>query len=140
MTPSSQIEIYETKDGQTRIEIRLEKDTLWLSQAQMAELFERDSDSISLHLKNIYAEGELDESATTEESSVVRKEGKREVRRKIRLYNLDAAISVGYRVNSRKGTQFRIWATTRLRELLTQGYTQKLIKRTPAGVSIDMEF
>ena len=106
----------------------------------MAELFERDSDSISLHLKNIYAEGELDESATTEESSVVRKEGKREVRRKIRLYNLDAAISVGYRVNSRKGTQFRIWATTRLRELLTQGYTQKLIKRTPAGVSIDMEF
>jgi len=73
MTPSSQIETYEAEDDQAGIEIRLEKDTLWLSQAQMAELFERDSDTIVLHLKNIYAEGELDESATTEESKVVRK-------------------------------------------------------------------
>ena len=123
MTPSSHFEIYQADDGQTRIEVRLEQDTLWLSQAQMAKLFEKDTDTISLHLKNIYQEGELEESSTTEDSSVVRQEGKREVRRKIRFYNLDAAISVGYRVNSRKGTQFRMWATQRLRELLVNGYS-----------------
>ena len=122
MTGASHIEIYETEDGQTRIEIRLEKDTLWLSQAQMAELFDKDPDTVGLHLKNIYQDGELDEVATTEDSSVVRHEGKRQVRRTIKHYNLDAIISVGYRVNSRKGTQFRIWATARLREYLIQGY------------------
>ncbi|WP_201584597.1 RhuM family protein [Psychrobacter jeotgali] len=119
----SKIEIYQADDGQTAIEIRLEHDTLWLSQAQLAVLFEKDTDTISLHLKNIYNEGELDQEATTEESSVVRQEGKRQVRRNIRFYNLDAIISVGYRVNSKKGTQFRIWATQRLREYLIQGYT-----------------
>ena len=117
------VEIYESADGQTQIEIRLEHDTLWLSQAQLATLFEKDSDTIGLHLKNIYKEGELDSEATTEQSSVVRQEGKRQVRRNIRFYNLDAIISVGYRVNSKKGTQFRIWATQRLREYLVQGYT-----------------
>ena len=117
------VEIYESADGQTRIEIRLEHDTLWLSQAQLATLFEKDSDTIGLHLKNIYKEGELDPEATTEQSSVVRQEGKRQVRRNIRFYNLDAIISVGYRVNSKKGTQFRIWATQRLREYLVKGYT-----------------
>ncbi|MGM8870484.1 RhuM family protein [Psychrobacter sp. 2Y5] len=119
----AKIEIYQADDGQAAIEIRLEHDTLWLSQAQLAELFGKDTDTISLHLKNIYNEGELDQEATTEESSVVRQEGKRQVRRKIRFYNLDAIISVGYRVNSKKGTQFRIWATQRLREYLAQGYT-----------------
>ncbi|MDN5620902.1 MAG: virulence RhuM family protein [Psychrobacter sp.] len=118
----NQFEIYTTDDGQMQIEIRLEQETLWLSQAQMATLFDKDSDTIGLHLKNIYKEGELDQIATTEESSVVRQEGSRQVRRKIRFYNLDAIISVGYRVNSRKGTQFRIWATQRLREYLLQGY------------------
>lgn len=122
MSSEQQIEIYQTADGQTQIEVRLKQDTLWLSQAQMAELFDKDSDSIGLHLKNIYKNGELDQDATTEESSVVRQEGKRQVRRKIRFYNLDAIISVGYRVNSKKGTQFRIWATQRLREYLIQGY------------------
>ena len=117
-----QIEIYQTDDGQTRIDVRFEQDTIWLSQSQMAELFEKDSDTIGLHLKNIYESGELDQLATTEESSVVRQEGQREVKRKIRFYNLDATISVGYRVNSIKGTQFRIWATQRLREYLTKGY------------------
>lgn len=117
------IEIYTSGDGQTQIEIRLEQDTLWLSQAQMATLFDKDSDTIGLHLKNIYTEGELDAAATTEESSVVRQEGSRQVRRKIRFYNLDAIISVGYRVNSKKGTQFRMWATQRLREYLLQGYS-----------------
>ena len=123
MSTRNHIEIYQAEDGQPRIEMRLDRDTLWLSQLQMAELFEKDSDTIGLHLRNIYAEGELDEMATTEESSVVRQEGKRQVRRTIQLYSLDAVISVGYRANSRKGTQFRIWATQRLRELLVHGYT-----------------
>jgi len=118
-----QIELYQSADGQVHIDVRLAQDTLWLSQVQMAELFEKDSDTVGLHLKNIFADGELDPLSTTEESSVVRQEGKRRVRRKIKFYNLDAIISVGYRVNSVKGTQFRIWATERLREHLTQGYT-----------------
>ena len=118
-----QIEIYQTDDGQTQIDVRFEQDTIWLSQAQMAELFEKDSDTIGLHLKNIFETGELDPQPTTEESSVVRQEGKRKVKRTIKFYNLDAIISVGYRVNSKKGTQFRIWATQRLREYLTKGYT-----------------
>ncbi len=122
-TKNGQIAIYQTDDGQTQIDVRFEQGTFWLSQAQMAEVFDKDSDTIGLHLKNIYESGELDEGATTEDSSVVRQEGKRQVRRSIRFYNLDAAISVGYRVNSRKGTQFRIWATQRLREYLVQGYS-----------------
>ena len=121
-TAGASIEIYELDDGQANIEIRLEKETLWLSQAQLATLFDKDTDTIGLHLRNIYKEGELDEKATTEESSVVRQEGNRKVRRKIRFYNLDAIIWVGYRVNSKKGTQFRIWATNRLKEYLQQGY------------------
>jgi len=120
---NQQMKIFQTEDGQTQVEVRFEQDTLWLSQSQMAELFDKDSDTVGLHLKNIYESGELDQSATTEESSVVRQEGKREVKRKIKFYNLDAIISVGYRVNSIKGTQFRIWATQRLREYLTKGYT-----------------
>lgn len=120
---TGQIAIYQTEDGRTQIDVRFEQGTLWLSQAQMAELFDKDSDTIGLHLKNIYESGELDESATTEDSSVVRQEGKRQVRRSLRFYNLDAAISVGYRVNSRKGTQFRIWATNILRQHLVQGYS-----------------
>lgn len=122
MTEENKIEIFQTEDGRTQIQVRFEQDTLWLSQAQMAELFDKDSDTIGLHLKNIYETGELEEGATTEDSSVVRQEGNRQVRRKIRFYNLDAVISVGYRVNSRKGTQFRIWATQRLKEYLVQGY------------------
>ena len=123
MDKQNSIEIYQTKDGQTQVELRLEKNTFWLSQAQMATLFDKDSDTIGLHLKHIYQEGELEEKATTEQSSVVRQEGKRQVKRHIKFYNLDAIISVGYRVNSKKGTQFRIWATARLKELLLQGYS-----------------
>ncbi len=123
MTSTHQMEIYQTEDGETRIQVQLEKDTLWLSRLQMAKLFNRDSDTIGLHLKNIYKSGELEPLATTEESSVVRQEGKRTVERKIKLYNLDAIISVGYRVNSKKGTRFRIWATQRLKEYLIQGYS-----------------
>lgn len=118
----NEVLIYQKEDGQSAVEVRLEQDTLWLSQAQMAELFDKDSDTIGLHLQNVYESGELDEKATTEESSVVRQEGKRQVRRTIRFYSLDAIISVGYRVNSRKGTQFRIWASRVLKDYLVQGY------------------
>ena len=117
------IEIFQTPDGQTQIQVRFDHETIWLSQAQMAELFGKDSDTIGLHLKNIFKTNELEQSATTEESSVVRQEGSRQVRRKIKFYNLDVIISVGYRVNSKKGTQFRIWATQRLRDYLVQGYS-----------------
>ena len=105
------------------LEVRLEQDTVWLTQKQMSALFEKDTDTIGLHLKNIYKDKELDELETTEESSVVQKEGNRQVLRKLRFYNLDAIISVGYRVNSKRGTQFRIWATNILRKHLVEGYT-----------------
>ncbi|MCM8625126.1 virulence protein RhuM/Fic/DOC family protein [Accumulibacter sp.] len=115
--------LYQAADGSVELRLRLEHETLWLSQRQMALLFDKDSDTIGLHLRNIYAEGELDEAATTEESSVVQTEGRRRVRRRARVYNLDAVISVGYRVSSRRGTQFRIWATNVLRDHLVKGYS-----------------
>ncbi|MDO9048972.1 MAG: RhuM family protein [Methylobacter sp.] len=96
--------IYEVENGQTHIEVQLDKDTLWLNLLQIAELFERDKSAISRHLKNIFDSGELDKNAT------VQIEGNRSITRDIEYFNLDAIISVGYRVNSKKGTQFRIWA------------------------------
>ncbi|MFP1678233.1 RhuM family protein [Alloalcanivorax sp. C16-2] len=117
----SDIVIFE--EGARQVEVRLEGETLWATQGQMAELFDTSTDNIGLHLKNLYAEAELDEAATTEDFSVVRQEGKRQVRRRLKHYNLDAVISVGYRVSSRRATRFRQWATRVLREHLTQGYT-----------------
>lgn len=117
----SDIIIFESEAQQ--VEVRLEGETLWVTQAQMAELYDTSSDNISLHLKNIYKESELAEQATSEDFSVVRQEGKRQVRRQLRHYNLDAIISVGYRVNSAQATRFRQWATRMLREHLTQGYS-----------------
>ncbi len=118
----SEIKIYKTAEGKTLLEVKLEKETVWLSQKQMAELFEKDSDTIGLHLKNIYKSGELEEISTTEKYSVVRQEGNRRVKRQIKFYNLDAIISVGYRVNSKRGTEFRIWATQLLKDYLLKGY------------------
>ncbi len=118
----SEIRIYKTPEGKTSIEVKLEKDTVWLSQKQMAELFGKDSDTIGLHLKNIYKSGELEESSTTEKYSVVRQEGKRKVKRQIKFYNLDAIISVGYRVNSKRGVLFRKWANKILKDYLIRGY------------------
>lgn len=118
----SEIVIFQSPDGQAQLEVRLDHQTVWLSQKQMAELFDKDSDTIGLHLKNVFAEGELDESATTELFSVVQQEGNRLVNRNIKFYNLDAILSVGYRVNSKRGTQFRQWATARLKDYLVQGY------------------
>ena len=123
MNNQNPIEIYQAQDGTTQVEVRFENDTVWLSQAQMANIFDTSSDNISLHLKNIFNEEELDENLTTEDFSVVRQEGKRQVTRKVKHYNLDAIISVGYRVKSKSATNFRIWATARLKEYLTQGYT-----------------
>ena len=119
---SSDIEIYQTDDGQTEIQVKFENETVWLSQRQMAQLFEKDTDTIGLHLKNIYQSGELEELATTEDSSVVQKEGNRQVKRKVKVYNLDAIISVGYRVNSKRGIQFRKWANKILKQYLLKGY------------------
>ena len=116
------IQIYQSADGQVQLNIKLEQETLWLSQAQISELFDTSSDNVSLHLKNIYAEEELGEGATTEDFSVVRQEGKRQVKRKLKHYNLDAVISVGYRVNSTQATQFRIWATQLIKEYITKGF------------------
>lgn len=115
--------LYQAPGGAVELQLRLVRESVWLSQRQMSQLFDKDTDTIGMHLRNIYAEGELDEAATTEESSVVQIEGRRQVRRRVRLYNLDAAISVGYRVNSKRGTQFRIWATGVLRDHLVQGYS-----------------
>ncbi len=113
------------QDAGQLVEVRLdaERDTVWLTQRQMADLFETSTDNISLHLKNIYSDEELNEMATTEDSSVVRQEGSRQVTRQVKHYNLDAIISVGYRVSSKRAVLFRQWATRILREHLTQGYT-----------------
>ena len=118
----SEITIYKSEDGRTEIQVKLENETVWLSQKQMAKLFDKDSDTIGLHLKNIYESEELEEISTTEYSSVVQREGRREVSRTIKVYNLDAIISVGYRVNSIRGTQFRIWANNVLKAYLIKGY------------------
>jgi prophage maintenance system killer protein len=118
----SEIKIYQTDDGQTKIDVKFDNETVWLTQKQMAQLFDKDSDTIGLHLKNIYQSGELEELSTTEESSVVQLEGNRQVKRKIKLYNLDSIISVGYRVNSKRGIQFRIWASRIIKEYLLKGF------------------
>jgi prophage maintenance system killer protein len=120
MTQSAEIIIYE---GDARVEVHLQGETVWLSQAQMAELFGKDVRTVNEHILNIYDEGELEQDATIRNFRIVRQEGKRQVQREIAHYNLDAIISVGYRVKSVQGTRFRQWATRILREHLTQGYT-----------------
>lgn len=119
----SEVVIYQNEQSQTQVSVRLDGETVWLTQRQMAELFDTSADNISLHLKNIFSESELGEPATTEDFSVVQTEGRRQVTRNVKHYNLDAIISVGYRVNSKRGVQFRQWATRVLREHLVQGYT-----------------
>lgn len=119
---SGEMLIYKTDDGQSRVDVRLVDESLWMTQTDMAQLFQCSSDNISLHLKNIYDEGELNREATAEEFSVVRQEGRRAVRRKMLFYNLDAVISVGYRVKSLIATRFRIWATERLKEYIVKGF------------------
>jgi len=118
----SQFIIYQAENGEIRLDVRFQDETVWLTQGLMAELFQTSSDNVSLHLKNIYAEAELDEKTTTEDFSVVRQEGNRRVNRNLKHYNLDAIISVGYRVQSHTATRFRQWATQQLREYIVKGF------------------
>jgi hypothetical protein len=118
----TQLILYTSEDGQAQVQLRADRGTVWLSQRQMAELFDVSPDNIGLHLKNIYADGELRRAATAEESSVVQTESGREVRRRVTLYNLEAILAVGYRVRSPRGVQFRRWAGTVLAEYLRKGF------------------
>ena len=118
----SQFLIYQAENGAIKIDVRFEEETVWLTQPLMSELFQTTQQNISLHLQNIYEEGELRPEATHKEFLSVRREGSRDVQRRVSFYNLDAIISVGYRVKSRIATQFRIWATQRLREYIVKGF------------------
>ena len=114
--------IYQSPEGSIKIDVRLEQETVWLTQDQMAQLFGKGRSTITEHISNIFKEGELDEISTRRNFRLVRLEGNREVERDVEHYNLDVIISVGYRVKSQQGTQFRIWATQRLREYIVKGF------------------
>ncbi len=118
----SSLILYTTDDGKSQIQLRAKDQTVWLSQREVAELFDVSTDNVGLHLKNIYEDGELSREATAEESSVVQTEGTRQVQRAVTLYNLDAILAVGYRVRSPRGVQFRRWASTVLKEYLVKGF------------------
>ena len=118
---SDKIIIYQTDDGTTSIDVRLEQDTVWLTQVQMVDLFQTTKQNVSLHLGNVYKEGELDRASTVKDYLTVQTEGKRKVSRWVKYYNLDVIISVGYRVKSKRGTQFRIWANRVLKDYLVKG-------------------
>jgi len=136
-TPRSEIILYETEDGRARIECRLENETIWLTQALIAELFQTTPQNVTIHLKAIYEEGELTAEATCKDFLQVRREGDREVSRRLRHYSLPAIVAVGYRVRSQRGTQFRQWATARITEYLVKGFVMddERLKNPPgAGV------
>lgn len=131
--------LYQTEDGQTKIEVTLANDTVWLTADQMAELFQRNKSTISRHIKNVFESGELRQNSTVAFFATVQNEGTRKVERNIAYYNLDMIISVGYRVNSHRGVQFRIWATQVLREYLIKGFAMNddLLKRAGGGNYFD---
>lgn len=136
---NSNIIMYTTEDGLTKIEVTFEEDTVWLSLEQMAELFQRDKSTISRHIKNIFTEGELRQEATVAKFATVQTEGSRQVSREIEYYNLDVIISVGYRVKSLRGTQFRIWASSILKEYMKKGFVldDDRLKRLGGGNYFD---
>ncbi|MEO9385120.1 virulence RhuM family protein [Chromobacterium phragmitis] len=136
-SPPGEFLLYETEDGKTRVECRFVDDSLWLSQGLMAELFQTTPQNITLHLKALYQEGELSQEATCKDYLQVRIEGNRQVSRQMKFYNLDAILAVGYRVRSSRGTQFRRWATERLREYLVKGFTMddQRLKNPPVAGS-----
>lgn len=125
---NTEIKIYTTDEGKTTVEVRLEKDTVWLNQIQLAQLFQTERSVINKHILNIYKTNELDENSTCAKIAQVQSEGSRNVRRKINYYNLDVIIAVGYRVNSKRGTEFRIWANQVLKDFLIQGYALNMNK------------
>lgn len=122
-TPKSEIFLYQTEDGKTRVQCRFENGTIWLTQALIAELFQVSVPTVNEHLKGIFAEQEIDPDRTIRKFRIVRMEGSREVTREIEHYSLPAILAVGYRVRSHRGTQFRLWATARLEEYLVKGFT-----------------
>lgn len=134
-----QILLYQTSDGESRIEVRLQGETVWLSLDQMAELFQRNKSTISRHIKNVFEEEELQVDATVAYFATVQTEGKRTVERDIAYYNLDMIISVGYRVHSYRGVQFRMWATRVLKEYIVKGFAlnDDLLKRAGGGNYFD---
>lgn len=119
---NSQLILYQTADGETQIQVILQNETVWLTQKELADLFQRDKSVISRHIQNVFNEGELEAEATVAKIATVQKEGDRSITREIDYYNLDVIISVGYRVKSHRGTQFRIWATQTLRDYLVKGF------------------
>lgn len=123
MEEKNNIVIYQLDDGKTKIDVKLEDETVWLSQQQMADLYDTTKQNISLHIKNIFEEEELTENSTVKEFLTVQKEGNRNVERKVKYYNLDMIISLGYRIKSKVATNFRRWATERLKEYMIKGFT-----------------
>src|SRR5258708_19222451 len=140
--PQSSIILYQTEDGRTRVQCRLEQETIWLTQALLAELFQKDVRTINEHLVNIFEEGELSREATIRKFRIVRSEGARQVTREVEHYSLPAILAVGYRVRSHRGTQFRQWATARLSEYLVKGFVmddQRLNNPPGPGVPDDFD-
>ena len=121
--PGGEVIVYESPEGEARVDVRFDKETVWLTQLQMAEVFQSTPQNILMHLRNVFFSKELNTEATSKDFLIVQSEGQRKVRRKIRHYNLDAIISIGYRVNSKRAVRFRQWATRTLREHLVSGYT-----------------
>lgn len=137
MTTKNQIQLFQSADGKVQLEVSLEQDTAWLTQAQIADLFQVKPQNITMHLKNIFSEGELTESVTCKDFLQVQSEGGRQVRRNRKHYNLDGIISVGYRVNSVRATQFRIWATEILKQYLVEGYTLNQARLHERGIEFE---
>lgn len=132
--PGFQIILYRSEDGQVKMDVVLEGETVWLTQRQMAELFDKDVRTINEHIQNVYEEAELQRDGTIRNFRIVQTEGAREVTREVEFYNLDVIVSVGYRVKSRRGTQFHIWATRTLREYILKGFAladERLKKGNP---------
>ena len=138
MDEKNELVLFKSKDGSLEIPVRMEAESLWLTRMQMAELFGVTPQNITLHMRNVYKSGELEATATSKESLLVQNEGGREITRKVLSYNLDAIISVGYRVNSTRATQFRIWATRILKEYITRGYVVNQQRLRQLGQAVEV--
>lgn len=132
----SEIKIYKTKDGHTEIDVKLDNETVWLNLMQLTELFQRDKSVISRHINNLFAEKELERNSTVANFATVQKEGNREIKRDVEFFNLDVIISVGYRIKSQRGTQFRIWANTILKDYLIKGYSLDKKRLTAQNIQL----
>ena len=136
MKEKNNIVIYQSEDGKTKIDVKLEDETVWLSQQQMADLYDTTKQNISLHIKNIFDEEELIENSTVKEFLTVQKEGNRKVERKVKYYNLDMILSLGYRIKSKVATNFRRWATERLKEYMIKGSLLWMMRDLRAMVEV----